>query len=346
MTEPGQLDLLDPHGLAEQASRQLTVADIARAADAQRRSENSERAFAGDWRTWSAFCEMAQRRGLDVLPLPPRREQSDQLVSFAVWLAGGGLMPDGKHRRPSAPETIRRRLTGVLNGWARREHDYGRNVSKAARAWAGWYESQLIEKNLPTGRGPAEPLRISDLYKIAATVPPTLAGARDLTLVLFDFALGARRSELAFLDVADVVSTMDGLEVHIRKSKSGHRRPAIPYADDPAVCPVLAWNRWRARSGIIVGAAFRTVDRHDNLGRRMSGEAVSDVLTRCGQRAGLDHRLTGHSGRRGLATEARRNGKRIEKIADQAGWKRTSPVLHGYIEDVDKFADNVLHGLL
>jgi integrase len=342
----GQIDLLDPHALAEQAGRQVTVADIARAAAATSRSDNTDRAFAADWRTWLAFCEMAQRGGTDATPLPLARDQSDQLTAFAVWLAGGGLMPDGRHRAPSAPETIRRRLTGVLNGWAHRDHEYPRKVTKAARDWASWYEAQLIERNMPTGRGPAEPLRISDLYKIAATVPPTLAGARDLALVLFDFALGARRSELAFLDVPDITATDDGLEVHIRKSKTGHRRPAIPYADDPVICAVLAWRRWRERSAIVTGAAFRTVDRHDNLGPRMSGEAVSDVLTRCGQRAGLDHRLTGHSGRRGLATEARRKGARIEKIADQAGWKRTSPVLHGYIEDVDKWSDNVLRGLL
>lgn len=342
----GQIDLLDPKGLAEAASRQVTVADIARAAAANRRSDNTDKAFATDWRTWLAFCEMAQRGGTDAVPLPPPAGQSDQLAAFAVWLAAGGLMPDGHHRRPSAPETIRRRLTGVLNGWAQHDVDYPRKVTKAARDWASWYESQLIEKNLPTGRGPAEPLRVSDLYKIAGSVPATLAGARDLALVLFDFALGARRSELAFLDVADITATDDGLEVHIRKSKTGHRRPAIPYADDPTICAVLAWKRWRERSAIITGAAFRTVDRHDNLGGRMSGEAVADVLTRLGQRAGLDHRLTGHSGRRGLATEARRKGARIEKIADQGGWKRTSPVLHGYIEDVDKWSDNVLRGLL
>ena len=341
-----QLDLIDPHGLADQAGRAVTVAEIARAAAATSRSDNTDRAFASDWRAWMAFCEMAQRGGTHAVPYPPQADQSDQLVSFAVWLAAGGLMPDGTHRPPSAPETIRRRLTGVLNGWADRDLDYPRKVTKAARDWAGWYEAQLIEKNLPTGRGQAEPLRISDLYKIAASVPATLAGARDLALVLFDFALGARRAELAFLDVADVTLTDDGLEVHIRKSKTGHRRPAVPYAEDTDICPVLAWKRWRERSAIITGAAFRTIDRHDNLGRRMSGEAVADVITRCGQRAGLDHRLTGHSGRRGLATEARRKGARIEKIADQGGWKRTSPVLHGYIEDVDKWSDNVLRGLL
>lgn len=348
-----QLDLIDPHGLAEQAGRRVTVAEIAKAAATMSRSPNTERAFLDDWRTWRAFVDWATGDGIDAVLYPEKKDQSDQLVSFATWLAIGGRMPDGAPRKPAAPETIRRRLTGVLHGWAQNDHDYPRNVSKAARDWVKFYENQLIEKRQPTGRGQAAPLRITDLYKIVTAIDadtsptyPALAKARDTSLVLMTWALGARRSEVAFLDVDDLTVTDDGLEVLIRRSKSGHRTPAVPFADDPDVCPVLAWRRWQQRAAIVTGAAFRRVDQHGNLGGRMSGEAVAAVLTRAGERAGLDHRLIGHSPRRGLATEGRRKGKSIEKIADQGGWSRTSPVLHGYIADVDKWTDNVLRGLL
>lgn len=320
-----------------------TLAELAAATMAAVGSDNTRRAFRGDWKMWLAFWAMAERDGHEPEPL---RADPAHLVAFARWLATPGPMPDGEHRDRAAPESIRRRLTGVMAGWSDRGVDYPRGISKEARRFVKSHETRLIEHGEPTGRGQAQPLRVEDLRKIAdATDTTTLAGARDMALVLLDFSIGGRRSELAHLDVEDIVGTPDGIEIHVRKSKTGHREPAITYQQNPATCPVRAWERWSERSALTTGPAFVTVDRHGNLGARMSGEAVGEVIARAGKRAALPYRITGHSARRGFATEARRAGHSVEKIADQAGWQRNSAVLHRYIDSVDKWTDNPLNGM-
>jgi len=73
--------------------------------------------------------------------------------------------------------------------------------------------------------------------------------------------------------------------------------------------------------------------------------AIGAVIPRAGERAGLDLRLTGHSVRAGLATEARRAGHDTATIADQGGWARTSTALQDYIRIGDRWTDNALAGI-
>ena len=342
-TTAGQLDLIDGHGLAEQVERVATFRELAAATMAERVPKNTTRAFSGDWDLWLAFWVDAEHGGHG--EAQPTLADPDNLVVFAKWMAQGGRLPDGRPRKSAAPESMRRRLTGVLHGWETRGVQYPRGITKQARRWIARYEQELVERNASTGRGKAHPLTVRDLRALVEACPDDLGGLRDRALVLMHFGIGDRRSELAFLDVSDITRTDDGLEVHVRKSKTGERRPALVHGQHAETCPVRAWQRWQQRSAIVTGAAFRTVDRHGNLGHRMSGEAVGAVITRAGQRAGLSHRLTGHSPRRGLATEARRAGHSLEQIADQGGWQRDSRALHGYIESVDKWTNNVLAGM-
>ncbi|WP_194924126.1 tyrosine-type recombinase/integrase [Catenulispora pinisilvae] len=57
--------------------------------------------------------------------------------------------------------------------------------------------------------------------------------------------------------------------------------------------------------GIEYGAAFLRIDRHGRVFGPMSGQAVRGVITRAAERAGVATRLTSHSARASLATEAR-----------------------------------------
>jgi integrase len=99
-------------------------------------------------------------------------------------------------------------------------------------------------------------------------------------------------------------------------------------------------------SGVAGGPAFRRIDRHgllSPLGLRPQG--VDRVLVRAGERAGLPFRLTGHSLRAGLATEARRSGARDDQVADQGRWQRGSRALQRYFRRVDRWTDNALRDL-
>lgn len=78
---------------------------------------------------------------------------------------------------------------------------------------------------------------------------------------------------------------------------------------------------------------------------RMTPDAAADVVTRLGADALLSGQWTGHSMRRGFATEARRNGHDLERIGRHGGWADGSRALLGYLEDADRWTHNPVSGL-
>ncbi|MER5624282.1 tyrosine-type recombinase/integrase [Streptosporangium sp. NPDC002544] len=60
--------------------------------------------------------------------------------------------------------------------------------------------------------------------------------------------------------------------------------------------------------------------------RRLSADALADVVTRIATVAGLEGRWRGHSLRRGFATAARRAGAGLERIDRPGGWADGSTV--------------------
>ncbi|MGH2867284.1 MAG: tyrosine-type recombinase/integrase [Solirubrobacteraceae bacterium] len=334
------LDLLDPHGLAEQADRRAAIAKAVGVVMDSVGRDNTKLAFKADWATWESFC--AHTGGTVI----PTEVSEDALVLYALWLARGeGTYTDGTPRKPSAPETIRRRITGVLAGWrARGTPPPGRTGAKA-RQVTDEYHRRLVEADLPTGRGRAPALTVPHARQIAATTPPTISGYRDLALVLIAFAIAGRRDEVAHLLLSDIETEQGGLYVNVRYSKTKPRRPAVLTWQNGATCPVRAWKRWKEASRIIAGTAFRRIDRHGNILGAMSGEAVGAVITRAGRRAGIELHLTGHSARSGLATAARQAGHDVTTIAQQGGWDPNGAALHRYLRIVDQWTDNALAGI-
>ncbi|GAA3831947.1 hypothetical protein GCM10022226_61360 [Sphaerisporangium flaviroseum] len=77
----------------------------------------------------------------------------------------------------------------------------------------------------------------------------------------------------------------------------------------------------------------------------MTAEAVADGVARIAAAAELEGRWTGHSLRRGFATAARRDGKRLERIGRHGGWADGSRALLGYLEEGDRWTGNPVTGL-
>lgn len=77
-----------------------------------------------------------------------------------------------------------------------------------------------------------------------------------------------------------------------------------------------------------------------------ASEVPGDIVTRAGERAGIEIRFTGHSPRRGLATSSRLKCHDQIVIAKQGGWAPHSKVLAGYLELVDQWEDNAPLGVL
>lgn len=315
---------------AVEASRLAEFDAAARQVATVNEKDNTRLAFVQDWATWERFCDQEA--------IPPTTVSPSVLVMFAVWLAYTPVYPG------AAPSTITRRITGVLAGWKQRGINAPRGITGEARKAVDDYSRHLAQQNITVGRGKAPALTVRDLRRISDALPDTLDGVRDRAILMVGFGTAARRSEMATLLVGDITEMPEGLSVVIRDSKTGRREPAVPMGTHDRTCPLRTWRAWLTESGITEGPAFRRI-RHGTILSRLSGAAIGAIVTRAGQRAGLDIRLTGHSVRSGLATEARRAGHDTKSIAKQGGWVENSKVLYGYMEIVDRWTDNAVKGI-
>ncbi|MCG3756681.1 site-specific integrase [Amycolatopsis sp. Poz14] len=290
---------------------------------------NTKRARAADWRAWQDFTA--------AVDIPEDTATAGALVGFVVWL---------DEERGLAPNTIDGRLSGAVVGLRARGAEPPKVATMAARAALNGIRRRLAEAGEQRGRGQAPALTMRDLRAITAACPDTLAGYRDRALVLVDFGIAGRRSEVASLLVPDIAVEPEGLVVTVRFGKTGARKVAIPRGTHPGTCPVLAWKAWLDASGITDGPAFRRINRHGTMADAgLSGEAVSEILKRAGTRAGVETVYTGHSARAGLATEARRAGHDVSAIAKQGGWSPRSKALYDYLRTVDQWSDNAVAGI-
>lgn len=328
-TEQSDVAAYDP----ETAARLATLDAVSDQHAAALRPTNTTRAYGTDWRAWLEFTAAKD--------LPATAASRGTLRAFVAWLWDRG----------AAPSTIDRRLAGIVVT-LRREHRVTINPddTRAARELLKDYGRRAAaEQQSPRGRGQAAPLLLPDLRRISAACPDTLDGIRDRALVLLGFAIAGRRSEVAGLLVRDVQDDANGLVVEVRVSKTKPRTVAVPYGSNPLTCPVRAWRAWAEAAGLDDpdGSAFRRVDRHGRLLGALSGAAAGEVVTRAAARAGVEARLTGHSVRAGLATEARRAGKDRKAIAATTGHVPNSAVLDRYLRTVDRWSndDNALMGI-
>lgn len=292
-----------------------------------RKPRNTERNYAGDWRTWQRY--VAELR------IPERAATIGSFVGFVLW-----LRRDGK-----APATVERRVYGVTVTLRVLGVDVPQEAADGARLALEEYKRDLAEAGETRGRGKASVVTIRDLRAMSAALPATLQGLRDRAALLLGIGVAARRSEVANLLARDVTTQEEGLKVEVRYGKSGARHPAIKKGTHSLTDPVAAWIAWRDAAGLDPeGSAFLAIDRHGNLGGRMSPAAVGNIVIRACELAGLP-RKTWHGIRAGLATEARRAGHDVKTIAQQGGWSPTSRVLYEYMRIVDEWADNATAGL-
>jgi integrase len=211
---------------------------------------------------WAEFVQWCAARGDAALPA-----SASSVVEYLDDLEARGESPDdairaiaAAHREvglptPTADDHVRVAATRV--SWRRR------------RGTAG-----------------TAPLEDRDLRVILDAVPAGIIGDRDRALLLVGYRGALRPSELVALDVNDVVVVRDGLAVTILRG-----RVVIPRADDPSECPVEAWQEWAAAAGLTTGPAFRAIDRSGRLGLTRLGEkAISRIVRRAAERAGLDER--------------------------------------------------------
>lgn len=132
---------------------------------------------------------------------------------------------------------------------------------------------------------------------------------RDRALLLVGFAGAFRRSELVGIRVEHINWLSTGIEIEVPQSKTDQEAEGqhvyIPRATSEKRCPVIALKIWLAAARITEGLVLRNVDRHGNVGNKLSTNAVAQIVKTSVARTDTDAaQYSGHSLRAGYATTA------------------------------------------
>ena len=184
------------------------------------------------------------------------------------------------------------------------------------------------------GRGQARPFGVSDLAAVLATChrprrrgrgfrvrgrSPSSAGRLDAVIAGLLFMAGIRRSEVSALRWPDVVESTDGdgMLITVRRSKTNQEGEVndVRYVKDGVA---------RALRTLRAATTPKPGDHVVSLSAQMIGLR----FTAAAQAAGIESRVTAHSGRVGLASELTSRGASTTDVMLAGNWKTSRMVAH------------------
>ena len=288
----------------------------------------TRKAYSSDWRQFASWCS---EHGLESLMATPAT-----VASYVADQADAG----------KKVSTLERALVAIAKA-----HQLA-NTNDPTKHLVVKETMKGIRRHHFAMQKKAQPLLFESLKTVVAAMQhERLREKRDIAILCLGFMSGLRRSELVALDVEDLRCDHRGLTVRVRRSKGdqvGEGRDVVVFRGAGPTCPVAAVENWLAAAGITAGPVFVGVDR---LGRprhqkRLTDQVVRTVVKERARAAGLEEfeRMSGHSLRAGLATQAALNGANLRDIAKQTG-HRSEKILSGYIRDADLWRNNVTEKL-
>jgi len=302
------------------------LADRARDYAEAASSANTRRAYAADWKHFSAWC---RRQALS--PLPP----DPQVVGLYITACASGAAT--ADRQPNAVGTIERRLSALSWNYAQRGTPLDRADRHIATVLAGIRNTH--------GRPPVQKEAVlpEDVIAMLETLERgTLRGLRDRAMLLLGFAGGLRRSEIVALDAGrdqtedgrGWVEILDkGMLVTLR-GKNGWREVEIGRGSSDSTCPVVALQTWLKLAKIPHGPLFRRVTgQGKDVGPdRLTDQQVARLVKRTALAAGVrpdlsegerESKFAGHSLRAGLASSAEVDERYVQKQLGHASAEMT-----------------------
>jgi integrase len=289
-------------------------------------SANTRRAYASDWKHFSAWC-----RRQNLPPLPP----DPQIVGLYITACASGAA--AADRKPNSVTTIERRLSALSWNYAQRGQPLDRKDRHIATVLAGIRNTH--------GRPPLQKEAVlpEDVIAMLETLDRAgLRGLRDRAMLLVGFAGGFRRSEIVALDVGREqtedgggwVEILDkGMLVTLR-GKTGWREVEIGRGSSDASCPVVALQTWLKLARIGHGPLFRRVTgQGKDVGPdRLTDQQVARLVKRAALAAGVRgdlsegeraEKFAGHSLRAGLASSAEVDERYVQKQLGHASAEMT-----------------------
>jgi integrase len=304
-------------------------------------SANTRKAYASDWKHFSAWC---RRQNLSVLPPDPH------VVGLYITACASGTAERGM--KANTVSTIERRLSSLSWNYAQRG---GERLDRKDRAIATVLAGIRNKHAAPPRQ--KEAILPEDLIAMLETLERgTLRGMRDRAMLLVGFAGGLRRSEITGLDLARD-QTEDGrgwIEIFDKgvlvtlRGKTGWREVEIGRGSSDATCPIAALETWIRFARIAKGPLFRRVTgKGKEVGPdRLNDQEVARLVKKTAVAAGVGgdlseaeraQKFAGHSLRAGLASSAEVDERHVQK---QLG-HTTAEMTRRYQRRRDRFRINL-----
>ena len=286
-------------------------------------SENTNKAYAADWKHFARWCRL---KGTD--PLPPSPEM---IALYLTDLAA----PTGPATALSA-STIDRRLSGLAWNYVQRGFTLDRKDRHIATVLAG------IKRKHARPPVQKEAILPEDILAMVGTLPLDLRGLRDRAVLLLGYAGGLRRSEIVSLDVGKDdtpsaggwIEILDDGAVLTLNAKTGWREVEIGRGSSEQTCPLHALEQWLHFSKIDFGPVFVRTSRDGKkaLEARLSDKHVARLIKTTVLKSGIRSELSekdrlalfsGHSLRAGLASSAEADERYVQKQLGHASAEMT-----------------------
>lgn len=341
---PDIVDLVMEMGSSTSPARLEALVETATAYAKAASSENTQNAYAKDWRHFTSWC---RREGFD--PMPP----SSQVIGLYIGAcASGTAAGDPKRGLPSlSVATIERRLSGLAWNFTQRGFALDRADRHIATVLAG-----IRRKHAKPPRQ-KEAVLGDDIKAMVNTLGHDLRGLRDRAILLLGFAGGLRRSEIVGLDVVrdDKSDGAGWIEIFADKGvlvtlrgKTGWREVEVGLGASAQTCPVAALESWIRFGRIARGPLFRRIFKDNKTVdvERLSDKHVARLVKQTALAAGVRSDLpegerallfSGHSLRAGLASSADIEERYVQKQLGHASAEMTRK----YQRRRDRFRTNL-----
>ncbi|NTC17478.1 tyrosine-type recombinase/integrase [Agrobacterium tumefaciens] len=307
-----------------------SLADRARGYVEAASSANTRKAYASDWKHFTAWC-----RRSNLAPLPPHPQTVGLYITACA--SGSAIGTPIRGAKANSVSTIERRLSSLSWNYAQRGLTLDRKDRHIATVMAGIRNSHAkppVQK---------EAVMAEDIIAMIETLDRgSLRGLRDRAMLLIGFAGGLRRSEIVGLDLkAD--QTEDGrgwIEILDKgmlltlRGKTGWREVEVGRGSSDATCPVLAIETWVKFGRLAHGPLFRRVmGQGKAVGpERLNDKEVARLVKRAAMAAGVRgdlseieraFKFSGHSLRAGLASSAEVDERYVQKQLGHASAEMT-----------------------
>lgn len=307
-----------------------SLADRARSYVEAASSANTRKAYAADWKHFSAWC-----RRSNLAPLPPHPQTVGLYITACASGSAAGMPSRGA--KANAVSTIERRLSSLSWNYAQRGLSLDRKDRHIATVMAGIRNSHArppLQK---------EAVLAEDIIAMVETLDRgSLRGLRDRAMLLIGFAGGLRRSEIVGLDL-NADQTEDGrgwIEILNKgmlvtlRGKTGWREVEVGRGSSDATCPVAAIETWIKFAKLAQGPLFRRVTGQGKAvgAERLNDKEVARLVKRTAMAAGFRgdlseieraFKFSGHSLRAGLASSAEVDERYVQKQLGHASAEMT-----------------------